>query len=94
MATNQAKVCAAAIVELLAGRAPDAHPVIANTCYSAVSGDTAGYVANVWRYDTEKGYVSQPEGGATTQADALNFTYADAWAKNIWADMLGPDILG
>ncbi len=88
MATNHAKVCAAAIVELLAGRQPDPIPVIANTCYSATSGSTSGYVANVWRFETGKGYVSQPEGGATPKGDALNFSYNESWANNIWADVL------
>ncbi len=89
MATNHAKVCAAAIVELLAGRQPDPIPVVANTCYSALSGTTSGYVANVWRFDTGKGYVSQPEGGATPKGDALNFSYNESWAQNIWAEVLG-----
>lgn len=88
MATNQAKICAAAIVELLAGRQPDPLPVVANTCYSATSATTAGYVANVYRYEVNKGYVSAPEGGATAKGDALNFTYHESWAKNIWAEVL------
>ena len=89
MATNQGKVCAAAIVELLAGRQPDAVPVIANTCYSATSGNTSGYVANVYRFDAaKKEYVNQPEGGATPKGDAANFGFNESWAKNIWADVL------
>ena len=88
MATNHAKVCAAAIVELLAGHQPDPIPVIANTCYSATSGTTSGYVANVYRYEAGKGYVSQPEGGATPKGDPLVFTYNESWAKNIWANAL------
>ena len=88
MATNHAKVCASAIVELLAGRQPDPIPVVANTCYSGTSGTTAGYVANVFRYEAGKGYVSAPEGGATAKGDELNFTYAESWAKNIWAEVL------
>ncbi|HEY0663680.1 MAG TPA: FAD-dependent oxidoreductase [Thiobacillaceae bacterium] len=88
MATNHAKVCAAAIVELLAGRQPDPIPVVANTCYSATSSSTSGYVANVYRYEAGKGYVSAPEGGATAKGDELNFTYNESWAKNIWAEVL------
>lgn len=88
MATNHAKVCAAAIVELLAGRQPDPTPVVANTCYSATSDTTAGYVANVFRYEAGKGYVTQPDGGATGKGDELNFAYAESWSENIWADML------
>lgn len=89
MATNMAKICAAAITEMLAGRQPDPIPVVANTCYSAVTDSTSGYVANVFRWDKEKGYVSQPEGGATSKGDEINFAYNESWAQNIWADVLG-----
>jgi NADPH-dependent 2,4-dienoyl-CoA reductase/sulfur reductase-like enzyme len=89
MANNMAKVCASAIVELLAGRNPDTVPVITNTCYSAVSDTKAGYVANVWRWEGAKGYVSQPDGGATAVPDELNKAYNESWASNIWSDVLG-----
>ena len=88
MATNHAKVCASAIVELFAGRKPDPIPVVANTCYSAVTDNSAGYVANVFRYEAGKGYVTQPDGGATAKGEEINFVYAESWAQNIWADML------
>jgi len=88
LATNHAKVCAAAIVELLAGRQPDPIPVIANTCYSATSGTTSGYVAHVYRYEAGKGYVAQPEGGATPKGSEIVFAYQESWAKNIWANAL------
>jgi len=89
MATNQAKICAAAIVELLAGRQPEAVPVVANTCYSDTSSSTGGHVANVYRYNAEKkAFVDPGGGGATPQGDTLNHTYAESWAQNIWADVL------
>lgn len=89
MATNQAKICAAAIVELLAGRQPEALPVVANTCYSDTSDKTAGHVANVYRFDPEKkAYVDAGGGGATPQGDEFNHTYAESWAQNIWAEVL------
>ncbi len=88
MATNHAKVCAAAIIELLAGRQPDPIPVVANTCYSATSDTTAGYVANVFRFEAGKGYVTQPDSGATGKGDEYNFSFAESWALNIWADAL------
>ena len=83
MANNMAKICASATVELLAGRQPDAIPVVANTGYSAISGSMSGYVANVWRFKAGKGYVSQPEGGATAAPDELNRSYNESWAANI-----------
>jgi len=42
----------------------------------------------VFRLDPAKGYVKQPGGGATSQGAEINFTYAESWAENIWADML------
>ena len=88
-ANSQAKIAAAAIIELLSGRRPDSAPVVANTCYSATSGNTAGYVANVFRLEGAKGYVVQHDGGSTEQGDTRNFEFAQAWAENIWADVLG-----
>jgi NADPH-dependent 2,4-dienoyl-CoA reductase/sulfur reductase-like enzyme len=88
MATNHAKMAAASIVEMLAGRPPISVPVVANTCYSATSDSTAGYVANVFRFDPAKGYVTQPDGGATGKGDEMNFAYAESWAQNIWAEAL------
>lgn len=87
-ATSQAKIAAAAIIQLLAGRQPDPFPVVANTCYSATSGSTAGYVANVFRLEGAKGYVIQHDGGSTERGDVKNFEFAQAWAENIWADVL------
>ena len=37
MANQQAKVCAAAVVALLAGQAPNPTPVLTNTCYSMIT---------------------------------------------------------
>lgn len=89
MATNHAKICASAIVELLNGREPDPVPVIANTCYSAVSATTAGHVADVYRYNPEKKqWDKQPGGGASSQGDEINHVYNWAWAQNIWAEVL------
>ena len=90
MATNHAKICASAIVELLNGRQPDPLPVVANTCYSATSNGTAGHVADVFRYNPEKKqWDKQKGGGASKQGDEINFVYNEAWAVSIWKDMLG-----
>jgi sulfide dehydrogenase [flavocytochrome c] flavoprotein subunit len=89
MASNQAKICANAIVQLMAGQAPDPAPVFANTCYSYVSRDAAMHVANVYRYDaTKKLMVSAEGGGVSTVPTLEEGAYANAWAQNIWADTL------
>ncbi len=89
MATSQARVCANAIVALMSQLTPDASPVFANTCYSYVSDKMAMHVANVYRYDaTKKIMVSAEGGGVSDKPSELEGNYAQAWAKNIWSDVL------
>lgn len=89
MATNQAKVCASAVVQLMAGLAPDPAPVFANTCYSYVTDKSAMHVANVYRYDeAKKIMVSAESGGVSASPSEQEGVYAVAWSKNIWTDTL------
>ncbi len=89
MATNQAKVCASAIVQLMSGSLPDAAPVFANTCYSFINDHAAMHVANVYRYDAgKKMMVSAEGGGVSISPNEKEAGYAHAWANNIWADTL------
>jgi sulfide dehydrogenase [flavocytochrome c] flavoprotein chain len=89
MATSQARVCASAIVELMHGRTPDPAPVFANTCYSFVDGKRAMHVANVYRYDAGKRIMVSAEGGGVSAgASEQEGKYANAWATNIWSDVL------
>ena len=89
MATSQAKVCAAAIIDLQMGNAPNPLPVFANTCYSFVDDQQAMHVANVYRYDpAKKSMVSAEGGGVSAKASTQEGQYAQAWAQNIWADTL------
>lgn len=89
MATSQAKVCAAAIIDLQTGNAPNPLPVFANTCYSFVDDQQAMHVANVYRYDpVKKAMVSAEGGGVSAKASMQEGQYAQAWAENIWADTL------
>jgi NADPH-dependent 2,4-dienoyl-CoA reductase/sulfur reductase-like enzyme len=91
MANQHAKVCAAAVVDLLAGRVPDAHPMLTNTCYSFVSDKDVIHVASVHAYDAEKKtlLVVSGSGGVSAGPSALEGEYAMNWARNIWTDTLG-----
>lgn len=91
MANQHAKVCAAAVVDLLNGRAPYAQPMLTNTCYSYVSDHDVIHVASVHAYSAEKKtlLVVSGSGGVSAQASALEGEYAMNWARNIWADTLG-----
>lgn len=89
MATNQAKVCASAIVQLMGGNLPDAAPVFANTCYSFINDHAAMHVANVYRFDAgKKMMVSAEGGGVSISPNEKEAGFAHAWANNIWADTL------
>lgn len=90
VSNNQAKICAAALVELYNDREPDPYPVIGSTSYSATTDNTSGPIAVVMRYDPDKeAYIRQPQGGAALESDEVNFQYNLAWFDNIWADTFG-----
>ncbi|MFZ5524430.1 MAG: FCSD flavin-binding domain-containing protein [Pseudomonadota bacterium] len=89
MATSHAKVCAAAIIELMNGGQPDADPSIANTCYSMASNNEAMHVAHVYRYNAEKKeMVAADGGGVSTSRSEMEGTLANYWLKNILNDVL------
>ena len=90
MANQHAKTCAAAVVNLLQGKAPPALPLYANTCYSFVTDEDVVHVSSVHRYDAEKKtMLTVPgSGGVSSAASELEGRYAHAWARNIWADAL------
>ena len=92
-ANSQAKVCAAAIVDLLNGREPG-DPSLVNTCYSVVADGDAISVAMV--YDLKEGKLSKVEGsGGLTPLDsppesrAREQQYAYSWFENIKQDSWG-----
>ena len=90
MANQHAKVCAAAIVALLAGQAPNPAPVLTNTCYSFITDKDVVHVCSVHQYDKEKKTVLPVpnSGGLSAAMSELEGRYAWNWAKNIWADAL------
>jgi len=90
MANQHAKVCAAAVLALLAGQPPDPAPVLTNTCYSMITDKDSVHVCSVHQWDTEKQTVLPVpgSGGLSTAMSELEGRYAFAWARNIWADTL------
>jgi sulfide dehydrogenase [flavocytochrome c] flavoprotein chain len=89
MANQHGKAAAAAIVEIFNGRAPQAQ-MMANTCYSFVDDANVVHVASVHKYIPEKKTmeVVAGAGGLSTAPNQLEGVYANAWAQNIWNDML------
>jgi sulfide dehydrogenase [flavocytochrome c] flavoprotein subunit len=90
MANSHGKAAAAAVVAELLGIEPDPHPMLTNTCYSFVADDSVIHVDSVHEYvAAEKTFKPVPgSGGVSAERSALEARYAQAWARNIWADTL------
>jgi NADPH-dependent 2,4-dienoyl-CoA reductase/sulfur reductase-like enzyme len=90
MANQHAKVCAAAVVALLAGQPPNPTPVLTNTCYSMITDKDSVHVCSVHQWDKDKKTVLPVpgSGGVSTAMSPIEGSYAFAWARNIWADTL------
>jgi NADPH-dependent 2,4-dienoyl-CoA reductase/sulfur reductase-like enzyme len=92
-ANSQAKVCAAAIVRLLAGQAP-VEPILLNTCYSIVAPNYGISVAGVYR--PTNGVLTEVKGsGGVSPADAprsfraQEALFADGWFNAITGEVFG-----
>ena len=91
MANQHGKVAAAAVLAALAEQPVNPAPVLNNTCYSFINDREAVHIASVHRYDaTQKTFVTVPgSGGLSRRKSAREGDYGFAWARSIWADMLG-----
>jgi sulfide dehydrogenase [flavocytochrome c] flavoprotein subunit len=87
MANNHAKIAAAAIVDLLKGRAPAPLKII-NTCYSFVAEKEAIRVSSVHEWDGNTLQPVKGSGGVSAARSEAEATYAWNWARTIWADSL------
>jgi sulfide dehydrogenase [flavocytochrome c] flavoprotein subunit len=92
-ANAQAKICAAAMTDLLAGKTA-AEPRLINTCYSLVAPDYGITVAGV--YKPANGVLADIEGaGGVSPIDAprenraLEAQFAEGWFKTITSEVFG-----
>lgn len=90
MANAQAKVCARAIVDAMLGQAHDPAPAFANTCYSYVDDRQAMHISTLYRYDpATQSMRAEGSGILSEHPSAQEGRDADAWARQIWGDVLG-----
>ncbi|MBB4398462.1 NAD(P)/FAD-dependent oxidoreductase [Bradyrhizobium sp. ERR14] len=91
-ASGQGKACAAAIVALLAGRAPET-PRLTGVCYNTVAPGYGFLLAG--NYQPKGDIFAEVEGGATSPVDAprelraREATEAERWFQIITADVFG-----
>jgi NADPH-dependent 2,4-dienoyl-CoA reductase/sulfur reductase-like enzyme len=92
-ANSQAKVCAAAVAALLAGRDPET-PKLVNACYSLVAPGYGISVAGVYQAADGK-LVEIPGSGGTSPLDApaetrmMEAKLADGWFRTITGEVFG-----
>ncbi|HPE81461.1 MAG: FAD-dependent oxidoreductase [Gammaproteobacteria bacterium] len=92
-ANSEAKVAAAAVVDLLNGRQPG-EPSLVNTCYSIIGPNDAISVAKVYHLDGGKLSGVEGSGGLTPKDSspemrAREVAYANSWFANIKDDCWG-----
>jgi NADPH-dependent 2,4-dienoyl-CoA reductase/sulfur reductase-like enzyme len=88
IANQEAKICADAIVRLLAGRSPDPSPITNSACYSPITADTASWLTAVFAYDPVSGTML-PVPGAAGEAAARsqdNYNEMFKWFNTLMED--------
>lgn len=95
-ANSQAKVCAAAVVAMLAGKEDGGVPSYINTCYSILGKDYGISIAAVYRLNEKENMIAPVEGSggltpmdASAEAKRREVEYAYSWYNNITADVFG-----
>ncbi|WP_421994728.1 FCSD flavin-binding domain-containing protein [Reyranella sp.] len=92
-ANAQAKVCAAAVVALLAGGKP-ADPILINTCYSLLAPDYGISIAGVYRPDRGR-LIEIPGAGGASPLDVVGgFRGQEALFATSWFDTITAEVFG
>jgi len=88
IANQEAKVCADAIVRILAGGQPDPAPVTNSACYSTITRTQAGWLNGVFQYDpATKAMAPVPASmAASTGWSEKNFKQMGKWYEALMAD--------
>ncbi len=88
IANAEAKVCAAAIIELLSGGTVNQEPMTNSSCFTPITRTTASWLSVVYRYDPST-QTMVPTGNGVTEslgADSENYSDMLTWFTNLMAD--------
>lgn len=91
IANAEAKVCAAAIIQLLKGEAINQTPVTNSACFTPITNTTASSLSVVFKYDPGTGTMV-PTGNGVTESDGASSEYYEdmlKWFNNLMADTFG-----
>ncbi|MCC6760389.1 MAG: FAD-dependent oxidoreductase [Chitinophagaceae bacterium] len=88
IANAEAKVCAAAIIQLLKGEPINPTPVTNSSCFTPITKTTASWLSVVFKYDATTGTMVPTGSGVTESAGATSENYEDMlkWFNNLMSD--------
>lgn len=88
IANAEAKICADAILRLLAGQSLYATPVTNSACYSPISANTASWLTGVFAYDATSNdmKIIPASSGASNAATREGYQAMFDWANNLFSD--------
>jgi sulfide dehydrogenase [flavocytochrome c] flavoprotein chain len=88
IANAEAKVCAAAIIQLLSGGVVNQSPMTNSSCFTPITKTTASWLSVVFRYDPVTRTMAPTGNGVTESLDATSEHYEDMlkWFTNLMSD--------
>ncbi len=88
IANAEAKVCAAAIIQLLSGGPVNPAPMTNSSCFTPITRSTASWLSVVFRYDPASRTMVPTGNGVTESLDATSENYEDMlkWFTNLMSD--------
>lgn len=95
VANQEAKICADAVIRLLAGSQPDPQPVANSACYSPITASSASWLTAVYQYDPVSSSMKiAANGGSIANASATeaaeissrNFEQMNVWFSALMSD--------
>lgn len=95
VANQEAKICADAIIRLLAGSPPEPQPVANSACYSPITANAASWLTAVYQYDPASSSMKiAANGGSIVNASATeaaeisskNFEQMNVWFSTLMKD--------
>lgn len=88
-ANSQAKVCADAILRMMAGDEPYGLPITTIGCSAPVTQTKINFAGKAWRYNPETSLMEVSAGNTADEPSEKHFEAMLKWANNLFADTFG-----
>jgi len=88
-ANAQAKICADAVLRILAGQQPYGQPIVTVGCSALVTQTRANWAGNTWRYNPDTLLMVKDKANAAADPNEANWEPMLKWANNLFADTFG-----